>query len=208
MFPGLLYFLFPFNKIIRLLILSDFFLNAAFGLLAPVFAIFILQNIRGGDASVAGIAAGIYWILKSVLQIPIGKLLDLYHGERDDYKAMIWGMFISSIAPLGFLFASQQWHLYILQVLLAVGMALEIPSRAAIFTRHIDKEKEAETWGLQSSSLGLAAGIAGIVGGIIANTLGFPALFILVSLLGMISTLLLVFIRDDIAPRQTSFPQR
>jgi len=192
--------LFPFNKVIRLLILSDVFLNMAFGLMAPVFAIFILQEIEGGDAGVAGIAAGIYWILKSFLQIPIGKWLDLYRGEKDDYNAMILGMVISSFTPLGFLFISQSWHLYALQMLMAIGMALVIPSKTAIFTRHIDKEKEAQTWGLQSSSLGFAAGIAGIVGGLVANAFGFSALFILVGLLSFLSTTLLILIRNDIIP--------
>lgn len=146
----------------------------------------------------AGIAAGIYWIFKSFLQIPIGKFLDLYREENDDYWAMVVGMAISSLVPLGFLFASYPWHLYGLQFLLAFGMALAVPARNAIFTRHIDKEKEAQTWGFQSSVLGFAGGLAGIAGGFIADAMGFAALFLLLSLFGMIATILVIGIRNDI----------
>ena len=82
------------SKIVRILITSDFFLNLGWGFLAPVFALFILQNITIGDplkaAEVAGFAALFYWIPKSFLEIPIGHFLDKKHGEKDDF----WFMFI------------------------------------------------------------------------------------------------------------------
>ena len=34
------------NKIVKTLVFSNFFLNSAWGLLAPIFAIFIIQNIE------------------------------------------------------------------------------------------------------------------------------------------------------------------
>lgn len=194
------------NRVIKILILSDFFLMGAWGLIMPVFAIFILQKIEGGDASVAGIAVGIYWISKSLIQVPIGRWLDKNHGEKDDFWAMILGMSLASLTPLGFIFASQPWHIYGLQFIQALGMAFTIPSWGGIFTRHIDKGKEAMTWGLESSSLGLGTGIAGIIGGLVAKVFGFTMLFIGVSILGFISTLLLFFIKREVVPKDKVFP--
>ena len=186
------------NKVIKILIWSDFFLFSGWGLIMPIFAIFIVGKIQGGDAQVAGVAIGIYWILKSLLQVPIGRYLDKNHGEKDDYYFMISGMFLASFVPFGFIFASLPWHIYALQAIHAIAMAMAIPPWGGIFIRHIDKGKEAMTWGMESSSIGIGVGIAGIIGGIIAKTFGFTPLFIGVGVLGMVSVCLLLLISKNL----------
>ena len=186
------------NKVIRILILSDFFLFSAWGLIMPILAIFVVGQVKGGDAQVVGIAIGIYWILKSIIQVPIGRYLDKNHGEKDDYYFMIAGMFLASFIPLGFIFVSLPWHIYALQAVHAIAMAMAIPPWGGIFVRHIDKGKEAMTWGMLSSSVGIGVGVAGIIGGIIAKTFGFTPLFIGVSILGMVSVCLLLLISKNL----------
>lgn len=187
------------NKIIKTLVLSDLFLNLGWGLLSPVFAIFILKNISVSSpekaAEVAGLAALFYWIPKSFFEIPIGIYLDKNHGEKDDFRFMFAGMLIISIVPIGFLFSHLPWHIYIWQVLHAVGMAMVLPSWLAIFTRHIDKDQEAFEWSLESTAIGTGAGIAGGLSGIIASRFGFDSLFFFASGLTFLSTLILLIIR-------------
>ncbi len=186
-------------------IISDFFLNLGWGLLSPVFAIFILQNIVLEDpfkaAKVAGFAALFYWISKSFLEIPIGRYLDKNHGEKDDFWFMVIGMFITALVPIGFLFSSLPWHIYFFQVIHAVGMAMTLPSWLAIFTRHIDKGKEAFEWGMETTSIGTGAGIAGGLGGIMVGVFGFKMLFIFVSALTIFSAMLLLFIKNNISAK-------
>ena len=66
------------NRVVKTLVITDFFINAAFGSFGPVFAIFITQQIQGGSASVAGYAAAAYWIVKSLVQLPIARFLELH----------------------------------------------------------------------------------------------------------------------------------
>lgn len=190
------------NRVVKVLIFSDLIFNSAFGLLAPVFAIFIVGSISGGDAKVAGIAVGTYWILKSILQIPIGTYLDKHHGEKDDFYFMIGGSLMGSLTFLGFIFASETWHLYALQAFLAASMAFAIPAWGGIFARHIDHGREGITWSLESSSIGIGAGIAGIAGGMIAKYIGFAPLFIMMSVGGVAASLLLLLIKNHIEPRK------
>ena len=68
--------------------------------------------------------------------------------------------------------------------------------------RHVDKGREAETWGFESSLLGIGMGAAGILGGFIANTIGFSILFVFVSALGIFGSFLLLIIRKDILPNK------
>ena len=193
------------NKIIKVLITSDFFLNLGWGLLSPVFAIFILENIATQSISeatkVAGFAALFYWITKSLLEVPIGRFLDKKHGEKDDFWFMVIGTFITALVPIGYFFSSMPWHIYFFQIIHAIGMAMTLPSWLAIFTRHIDKGKEAFEWSLETTSIGAGAGIAGGVGGIIASIFGFNMLFIFVSVLTALSATLLFFVKNDVFVR-------
>lgn len=184
------------------MIASNIFLNAGWGLIAPIFAIFILKNIAVGDASegvkIAGFATLTYWLVKSILQIPIGRYLDKKKGERDDYWFMVVGLFLSGMAPFGFILSSQAWHIYFFEIIHGAGMALAVVAWYTIFTRHIDKGREGLAWSLQSTFLGLAAGIAGAVGGVLAAFAGFQAILAAVGGLTIASSFLLLLIRKQI----------
>ncbi|TSC75849.1 MAG: hypothetical protein G01um101430_19 [Parcubacteria group bacterium Gr01-1014_30] len=194
------------NKVIKTLVFYDLILLFGWGLVVPIVAIFIVENIKGGNAQVAGVAIGVYWLLKSALQVPIANYLDKNHGERDDYYFLVGGTILASLTPVGFIFASLPWHIYLLQALHALGMAAAVPAWAGIFTRHINRGKEAQSWALDSSAVGIGMGASGIVGGAIAEVFGFTPVFILVGILGIISALLLFLIKEDLSPKGKVFP--
>lgn len=201
----------PINKFIKVLITSDFALNSGWGFLGPIFAIFLVQDIAAGNlaegAKIAGFASLTYWIVKSSLQIPIGRYLDKNHGEKDDFWAMVLGTFLTGITPFGYLISFKAWHIYGFQIIHAIGMAMVIPSWYAIFSRHIDQGREAFEWSLRSTSLGFGAGIGGAVGGILVAISGFQIIFILAGIFTMISVALLLLIHKDIYPKDKLFPR-
>jgi len=186
------------NRVVKSLILSDVVLLFGWGLIGPIFAVFILTNIKGGSALVAGVSAGIYWLLKSIIQIPVAKFLDKTNGEKDDFFALFFGILAASLVPLGYLFIKQPWHLYLLQSFYALCMAFVVPSWSGIFTRHAEKGREAFCWSLESSGLGIGTGAAGILGGILVKAIGFNLLFFFVFALTFISAFLLLFARNHL----------
>lgn len=191
----------PINKIVKVMVASDFFFNAAFGLFSPIFALFIAFKITGDNAKaaeVAGFAAMIYWIVKSFLQIPIGKYLDRNHGEKDDFWFMFLGHLITCITPFGYLFSTAPWHIYLLQVIQAIGMALLIPPWYAILGKHVDKGMEAYEWGLSSTVLGIATGITGAIGGIMVAVFSFELIFIIAGAINIFAALLLLYTKKDL----------
>ena len=189
------------NKVIKYLILSDFVFWSGWGLIAPIFAVFIMEKIQGGSLAVVGLASGIYWVLKSLLRIPISVLLDSRKGEEDDFWFLFFGLVLSSLVPFGFLMAKYPFHIYLLQSLQAFGIAMCLSGWTAIFTRHIDQGKEATEWGLDATFVGLGIGISGILGGLIANSFGYQTVFVLVGILGLLSAFLLLGILRLISPR-------
>jgi predicted MFS family arabinose efflux permease len=192
------------NKIIKVLIISDFFLNSGWGLMGPVFSIFIVKNIALNSISeavqVAGFASLFYWITKSILQIPVGSFLDKNHGEKDDFWFMTISTFMMAFVPIGYLFSTQPWHIFVLQIFYGIAAAINLPSWSAIFTRHIDKGREAAEWSIHSTVLGMGAGVAAGVGGLAVASFGFSQVFIFVSIFTVVSAFLLLLIKKEISP--------
>lgn len=191
----------PINKVIKVMIASDVVLLTGFGFISPIFAIFIKENIQGGGVEVAGFAMAIYWGVKSILQIPFGKYLDKVKGERDDLWFVVIGNVLAALAVFGYIFSFLPWHVYLCQGIYSLGMAMNIPGWCAIFTRHIDKGKEAFEWSTRSTFIGIGAGIAGALGGVIAAKLGFNILLTGVGIFALASAFFPFLIYKDIFPR-------
>lgn len=58
------------NPVIRFLTISDIVGLSSFGLVAPVFAVFIAGSIQGGTLAVIGIAEMMYLLPRSLFQTP------------------------------------------------------------------------------------------------------------------------------------------
>src|SRR3989338_11520777 len=140
------YFLSDINAVVRFLIVSELVLSGANGLLGPIFAIFIKDFIVGSNEAVIGIAAGLYLISKSILQIPVAEFIDRVKGERDDFWFMFIFPLLIALMPIAYLFIDSPIELYATQFLMGLFAAFTFPSFIAIFTRHIDKEKEGTEW--------------------------------------------------------------
>ena len=196
------------NRVVRAYVYWDLMVNSAWGLLSPVFAIFLLEKIATGNviegAKIAGFSTLFYWITKSILQVPIGKYLDKSVGESDDFWFYVVGVIITGLVPFGFLFSYLPWHIYIFQIFHAIGMSMVIPSSTAIFIRHTDKGHEAYETSLDSTVLGVGAGITGALGGIMVGFFGFKLIFILTGIFTFASVFFIFLIKKDMLPKVSS----
>lgn len=185
------YFLKDINPVIRLLIISDTVFMGAAGLLGPIFALFIEDFIQGGNAAVAGLAAGIYLFTKSVLQVPIAHFIDRIRGEKDDFWLMFIFTILIAFIPLLYLIINTPLQLYLVQFALGFFTAFTFPTYMAIFTRHIDKEKEGTEWGIYFTLTDLTSAALAAIGGYIASTQGFPVLIITVVVVSFVGAMIL-----------------
>lgn len=195
------------NKVIRTLITSDFLLQSGWGLIGPIFAIFLTKQIQGGSVEMVGFIAATYWLIKSIVQPFIAHFLDVKRGERDDLLFLVSGMYVANLIPLGYVFSTQPWHIFTLEFIRGLSMACVVPSWSAIFTRHIDQGWEAFSWSIESTAIGFAAAFAAAFGGVLATVLGFRTVFVLVSIFGLISSSVLLLIRKQIFPRDRFAPR-
>ena len=185
------------NKIIRFLLFSDFMFYSGWGLILPVFAVYVTQKIEGGTILTVGVAEAVYLIANSLLRVPLGVFLDSRPNEKTDYFFMTAGLFAASLVPFGYILSTNIWHIYLLEGARGVFLAMSVSGWSAIFTRHIDKGREATEWGISAMSLGIGAGLCGVIGGAAITVFGFGWVFAAVGVLGLLGASALLALRND-----------
>lgn len=186
------------NRIVRYLIYSDLVFYTGWGLISPIFAVFILHSIKGGNAFVVGMAAAIHLIIRSLLRVPFGIAADSDKKLRIAYFFMLIGLLIASLIPFLYAISKLPIHIYILQAILGISLAMSTAGWTCIFTRNMDRGKESTEWGIDAVAVGLGPGIAAAVGGILVTLFSFTSVFIAVGIIGLIGVLLLLFVKRDI----------
>ncbi|MBI4157581.1 MFS transporter [Candidatus Woesebacteria bacterium] len=185
------------NKILYVLIASDFIILSAYGFLSPVFAIFLTDRIIGGTLIVVGISEAIYLATKSIFQIPFSILIDKTEGERIDFWFLFAGSVIMSGSLFLYLFVSLPWHIYLISLIYGLGNALADSSWSGLFTRNIIRDRESFAWSFSSTVVDLGEAGAAVIGAIIAQFLGFDKLFVIVGSVSLVGTFLLfLFYRE------------
>ncbi|MFH0928017.1 MAG: MFS transporter [bacterium] len=188
---------FKVNRIIKFLIYSDFLLIGGEGFVTPIVAVFVTRNIEGATIATVGFAVTIYWVVKSLAQLPIARFIDRYDGEEDDYWFMFSGALMYGLLFFAYCFISQIWQFYLVQGLLGLSMACAFPGYSALFTRHIDKHEEGMEWSLHSLAVGAGYAGAASLGGVIAERAGFPVVFALAASIIVLGALSLLLIRRE-----------
>ena len=175
------------NKTLKLLIISDIFVFSGFGLISPILAIFIKDNLIGGTILTAGIASTIFLITHSLLQI-----LFAYEFNPKDRIWMLWlGTALIALVPFGYIFSTQIYHLYFVQLIYGTGAAFAYPSWSSLFTSNLEKGKRGFQWSIYSSSVGIGTAITAVIGAWIAEKTNFRLVFILTGLLALLGLFIL-----------------
>jgi len=183
---------FRINPVVKLLISSDFLIVSAFGLLAPVFAIFLTDSIQGGSVEVAGFAAAIWALSRGVFQIPMGIISDRGVGRHWDFKLLLGGSLGIALIPLAYLFAETPLHIYLIQGMYGFFQAMAWPTWTAVFTRYIDPHEEGFEWATYQTVVDFGVAAAAGIGGVVAFKFGFEPLFMAVSAFSIFGFLILV----------------
>lgn len=170
----------------------------AIGMFAPLYALFVESNIEGANELVIGLSISIYLIARSILQIPIATFMDKVKGEKDDYLFLIFFSVLVGIIHFGFLFVTQAWQLFLIQLLLGIFSAITYPSYMAIFSRHIDINMEGTEWGVYYTFVDLSSAVLATLGGFIASSYGYNSLIIIVSVICIFGGVVLVPVKPYI----------
>ena len=168
--------------------LSDIFVFTGFGLIEPILAIFIKENMVGGTIFAAGIASTIYLVTKSLVQLPFARYVDSH-----DHK-LIWlklGSALIVTVPFLYMLAKEIHFIYAIQIIYGIGAGLAYPAWLGIWSSNIDKDHQSFEWSFYYTLVGLGTAMTAIMGAAVAEYVGFNYTFLLVGILSFIGCALL-----------------
>ena len=93
------------NNKIWFLILSDILILSSFGLISPIFAIYIQDNLAGGLVA-AGLATTIFLVVRSILQLPLSIYIDKHHHK---VGLLLLGTALIVCVPFIYSFSTHVW---------------------------------------------------------------------------------------------------
>lgn len=192
------------NRVIKVLIYSDILITGGFGLIAPIFAIFILNNIYGATLEVIGVATAIYLITRSLTQLVVSEMIEKIKGEKDDFYLEFIGTIMSSLIYLFFPLIITIPQLYMAEVILGVSAAMTYPTWVAIFSRHTDKGDSSKEWGIHNTLMDIVLALAAVIGTAVVAKFGFQFLFLIIGTLGMVGSVVLLGMKNDLFKRSVS----
>lgn len=180
------------NKKLLLLILSDVLILSSFGLIAPIFAVFINENLVGGSIVSAGLATTIFLVVKSSVQLPLSKYF--IDKEKHKLRFLLMGTVLIIFVPFMYILAENVYMIFIAQVIYGLGAALAYPSWFSLFTIYMDKRHRGFEYALWSTGVGIGSAIAAYLGAQTVSSFGFNTLFALVGGVAFLGFLLLIIL--------------
>lgn len=180
------------NRIVKLLIISDIFVMTGFGLISPILAIFIKENLVGGSIFAAGLAGAIFFITKIIIQLPFSRYID---DHKEKVKWLIVGTLFISAVPFIYIFAKHVYVIFIAQVVYGIGAGLAYPTWLGLFSTHLDKKHESFEWSLYSTFTGLGTAGTAFIGAAIAQWFGFELTFVFVGIMALIGCMILLLLQ-------------
>lgn len=189
------------NKVLKYLIISDFFFWTAMGFVGPILAVYFTDDIDGGTLSLTGIAIALFWIVKSITALVTSHFTDHEKGNKRKLYTLISGSAVLVLVPCGFVFAADIHAIIIIQIIYGFGAGLAYPGWMTLYTRFMSDGHEGFMWSLDNVITNVGYAVAIAASGVIAEFLGFSTLFyvvIVLNLISFVSILILLKYKDDI----------
>ncbi|OGJ12940.1 hypothetical protein A3K82_01620 [Candidatus Pacearchaeota archaeon RBG_19FT_COMBO_34_9] len=178
------------DKTLKLLALSDLFIVSGFGLISPIFGIFIKDNLIGGSIFFAGLATTIFLITRAILQI----VLSYKFQPRDRIWLLRLGTVMIALTPFAYIFSTKVGHILIAQFIYAVGASCAYPAWYSLFNSHSDKGKKGFQWAIYNSTICLGTAVAAFFGAWLAQKTTFTIVFLLTGIMAIIGFIVLLFL--------------
>ena len=152
-------------------------------LVLPIFSVYAVRY-PGASAGLAGVAFGIYALIQSVLQIPLGWASDRW-GRK---PVLLIGLALFSVGSVGCALATDIYGLILARALQGTGAVGSVAFAAlADFTR---PSVRTQAYTITGIAVGVSFMIGLLGGPFLAAQIGLSGLFYLLALLGFLSMIL------------------
>lgn len=160
---------------VRALIMGDMFYLMAYGLIAPIFALFLRDKIPGATLIAVGIAEATFLISLATLRpfVHLSTKSDI-RGWRT--QSLLWfGSVLVVISPFLLLLARDMLDVCVIQMIFGIGVAFSEPAWSRLMDNSCSLENRQGSEIQQTIGTLTAAGLVA-VGGFVAQTQGMDML--------------------------------
>jgi len=179
----------PFNKALRILLVTNALILLAEATLGPIYALFVEKV--GGSLLDASLAGSVFALSTGTAMLISGKLSD-----KIKQREVVLSLGYITIG-IGFSLYTQVnsvLTLLLVQILIGLGTAIYAPSFDAVYSKHVDEHKEAYEWGAWESTYYFASAFGAFIGGVVVTLFGFNTLFIIMATLAFASAIYIYFL--------------
>ena len=170
------------KKELKILLATYCFSTFAFSMLSPIYAIFV-EKIGGGILE-ASYAIAIFTFSSGVLVYLVSRFED--QVKHQEYL-LSFGYLLNAIAFFLYIFVAKPLHLYFIEILFGIAIAILSPIYDGLYSKNLDKGKYVSEWGDWEAVGYFISSISAISGGYLAATFGFKILFLTMSFLSFIA---------------------
>lgn len=172
------------NRALRILFtFNSLFLFSA-SLLGPLYAIYVAKI--GGGVLLISTSTAAFFVASTLFLIFISRW-----GDRVKEKEylLILSYLVRAVGYFGYIFLNSALWLILIQVIFGLGDALGTPTFSVLFAKHTDKDEEVMEYSDWTLVANLVMALGVVIGGFIVNSFGFGSLFLIMSILCLISAL-------------------
>lgn len=196
---------FKLNRVIWLLTCSDIFSWGIYSSISALTGIYLSTRLGTGVVEIVGVGMGIFYLSRSIFQIPIGLVTDKIKKDRDDIIFLVIGNLMIGFPLLFYPVIQAPIFYFLLQVIFGIGAAMNLVTWRKLFARNLETDKEGLSYALYDTVMSGSIALFSIIAGVVAN-MGqeeFDLVIMIIGFIIMMSSILpaLIF---DVKERQSN----
>lgn len=178
---------------LRILLVTNALILIAGAMLGPIYALFVED--MGGDLMDASIAGTIFALVAGITTLLSGRYSDQI---KESKEIVVLGYALIGIGFAAYIFVNNMYALFLVQALIGFGEALYSPAFDALYTRHVSKKNMGVLSGAWEAMNYFVQALGAIIGGLLVSYFGFDILFVVMSVLCLLSALYIACIKKRI----------
>lgn len=190
------------NKTLVTLFVANGIFVLSGSLLGPLYAIFV-EKFAGFDTKVMAVSFSwaAFLISTTLFTFIISKLGDKVKRRE---QLLLAGFIVRALSWILYIFVGNIYSLIALQILLGLGEALGSPAFDTIFAEHLDNGQHVAEYSNWRLITNITTAIGTITGGFIVVGFGFQAIFMVMSVLAIVSSAIIILRTKNIFRSATS----
>jgi len=176
------------NKNYKYLMIAGLLCNMGDNLIGPFYSVYI--HNAGIELAAIGYASVVFNLSLGIFTMVTGKMSDTMNKK----VVTVFGYGLYAVGSLLYLVVSQPWHLFVLQLISAVGTACLAAPLSSLYAEFIQKGKEGEQWGFLQGGSRIMVAVAVLLGTLIVKYFGFTTLFLVMFTIQVCATFIQAFL--------------